>query len=104
MVAKEGNIDNVFEKIDNDINMFNEANKITDEVKDSGAKRVITWASKTSNLIKTILNKYQNSGVDYIKNTKIWVCDICGFIYVGDEPPKVCPICKVPNFKIMEVK
>ena len=104
VVAKEGNIDNVFEKIDNDINMFNEANKITDEVKDSGAKRVITWASKTSNIIKTILNKYQNSGVDYIKNTKIWVCDICGFIYIGDEPPKVCPICKVPNFKIMEVK
>ena len=104
VVAKEGNIDNVFEKIDTDMNMFTEANKITVELKDSGAKRVITWASKTSNLIKTILNKYQNSGVDYIKNTKIWVCDICGFIYVGDEPPKVCPICKVPNFKIMEVK
>ena len=104
IVAKEGNINDVSEKIDNDINMFNEASKVADEVNDSGAKRVITWASKTSNLIKTILNKYQNSGVDYIKNTKIWVCDICGFIYVGDEPPKVCPICKVPNFKIMEVK
>ncbi len=104
MVAKEGNINDVSEKIDNDINMFNEASKVADEVNDSGAKRVITWATKTSNIIKNILSKYQNNGVDYIKNTKIWVCDICGFVYIGNEPPKICPICKVPNFKILEVK
>lgn len=104
IVAKEGNINDVSEKIDNDINMFNEASKIADEVNDSGAKRVITWATKTSNIIKNILSKYQNNGVDYIKNTKIWVCDICGFVYIGNEPPKICPICKVPNFKILEVK
>ena len=104
IVAKEGNINDVSEKIENDINMFNEASKIADEVNDSGAKRVITWATKTSNIIKNILSKYQNNGVDYIKNTKIWVCDICGFVYIGNEPPKICPICKVPNFKILEVK
>lgn len=104
IVAKEGNINDVSEKIDNDINMFNEASKVADEVNDSGAKRVITWATKTSNIIKNILSKYQNNGVDYIKNTKIWVCDICGFVYIGNEPPKICPICKVPNFKILEVK
>lgn len=104
IVAKEGNINDVSEKIDNDINMFNEASKVADEVNDSGAKRVITWATKTSNIIKNVLSKYQNNGVDYIKNTKIWVCDICGFVYIGNEPPKICPICKVPNFKILEVK
>ena len=39
----------------------------------------------------------------YIKNNKIWVCDICGFVYIGDNPPKVCPVCKVPSLKILEV-
>jgi rubrerythrin len=24
-----------------------------------------------------------------------WICKICGFIYEGDEPPEVCPVCKV---------
>ena len=80
------------------------AMKIADENSDRGAKRVLTWATKTSNMMKIILENYEKKGLDYIKNTKIWVCDICGFIYIGEEPPKVCPVCKVPSFKILEVK
>ena len=38
------------------------------------------------------------------KNTRIYVCDICGFIYLGDKPPEICPVCKVPNFKIIQVE
>ena len=46
---------------------------------------------------------YSVKVIEYIKNNKIWVCDICGFVFIGDVPPKVCPICKVPGFKILEV-
>ena len=81
-----------------------QAMKIAGENSDRGAKRVLTWATKTSNMMKIILENYEKKGIDYIKNTKIWVCDICGFIYIGEEPPKVCPVCKVPSFKILEVK
>lgn len=81
-----------------------QAMKIADENSDRGAKRVLTWSTKTSNMMKIILENYEKKGLDYIKNTKIWVCDICGFIYIGEEPPKVCPVCKVPSFKILEVK
>lgn len=80
------------------------AMKTADKNSDRGAKRVLTWATKTSNMMKIILENYETKGLDYIKNTKIWVCDICGFIYIGEEPPKVCPVCKVPSFKILEVK
>ncbi len=24
-----------------------------------------------------------------------WICEVCGFIYDGEEPPAVCPVCKV---------
>ena len=81
-----------------------QAMKIADKNSDRGAKRVLTWATKTSNMMKIILENYETKGLDYIKNTKIWVCDICGFIYIGEEPPKICPVCKVPSFKILEVK
>lgn len=23
-----------------------------------------------------------------------WICSVCGFVHVGNEPPKVCPVCK----------
>ena len=76
---------------------------IADKYQDRGAKRIITWATRTSNIMKYIIENYEKNGIDYLKNTKIWVCDICGFVFIGDVPPKVCPICKVPNLKILEV-
>ena len=27
----------------------------------------------------------------------VWVCSICGYEHVGDEPPAVCPRCKQPS-------
>ncbi len=101
---KEGTLENVQNKVNEDIKEFKQAMDIADKYQDRGAKRVINWSSKATNMMNVILNNYKEKGLDYIKNTKIWVCDICGFIYVGDVPPTVCPICKVPSFKILEVK
>ncbi len=100
----EGTLENVKEKVNKDLEEFDKAFQIADKYQDRGAKRVLTWASKATNMMNVIINNYKEKGIDYIKNTKIWVCDICGFIYIGDVPPTVCPICKVPSFKILEVK
>ena len=35
---------------------------------------------------------------------KIWVCEICGETYEGDEPPEECPICKANKKAFTEVK
>lgn len=99
-----GTIEDIKEANKQEQKDIEQAMKIADENSDRGAKRVLTWATKTSNMMKIILENYEKKGLDYIKNTKIWVCDICGFIYIGEEPPKVCPVCKVPSFKILEVK
>lgn len=24
---------------------------------------------------------------------KTFVCTICGYVYEGDEPPEICPVC-----------
>ena len=99
-----GTIEDIKEANKQEQKDIEQAMKIADENSDRGAKRVLTWATKTSSMMKIILENYEKKGLDYIKNTKIWVCDICGFIYIGEEPPKVCPVCKVPSFKILEVK
>ncbi len=31
------------------------------------------------------------------KEDTVWVCRNCGYVYVGKEPPKVCPVCKHPQ-------
>ena len=102
--VKEGNLKDVLQISNNNIDELNKAMQLADKHNDRGAKRVVNWSSKATNMMNVILKNYQEKGIEYLKNTKIWVCDICGFIYVGDIPPKVCPICKVPSFKILEVK
>lgn len=101
--AKDGTLDDLLTLVNKDIEEFNEAMNIANKLDDRGAKRIITWANKSTNIVKAILTNYKEKGMDYIKNTKIWVCDICGFVYIGDESPQICPVCKVPSLKIMEV-
>ena len=50
------------------------------------------------------MSRFSKEGDGFLMNTNVYVCDICGFIYVGDEPPAICPICKVPNVKFLEVR
>ena len=89
---KTGSLDDVINMIDSDINSFSKAVEVFSKYND-----------KSTNIMKVVIDTYKEKGIDYIKNTKIWVCDICGFVYIGDNPPKVCPVCKVPSLKILEV-
>ena len=102
--SKEGTLNDVKQIVGQDLKQQEQAMNVADHHQDRGAKRVLTWAGKSTNIMNMILDNYEKNGIDYLKNTKIWVCDICGFVYIGDVPPTVCPICKVPNFKILEVK
>lgn len=101
---KSGTFNELQDLVNKEASSISVAMEVANHYEDRGAKRVLTWASKTTNVMKMILEKYAEHGIEYLKNTKIWVCDICGFIFVGDTPPVVCPICKVPSFKILEVK
>lgn len=35
---------------------------------------------------------------------KKWKCSVCGYIHDGENPPKECPICKVPADRFQELK
>ena len=35
---------------------------------------------------------------------KKYVGKVCGYVHVGEEAPKACPICKVPAEKFEELK
>ena len=100
----EGTLEDVTLCLQDDTKLIKEALNTLNKEEERGTNRVLTWASKTTMMLEGILASYQKEGLEYLKNKKIWVCDICGFVYIGDTPPKVCPVCKVPSIKILEVK
>jgi len=28
-----------------------------------------------------------------------WVCNVCGYVYEGEQAPEACPVCKAPASK-----
>lgn len=103
-IKESSSFEELVSKINNDLETnYQKARSVASEKEDRGALRVITWGEKVTMILKSLLEQYKNDK-DFIKNTKVYVCDICGFIYVGDEKPEICPVCKVPSFKLLEVE
>ena len=71
---------------------------------DRGTQRICVWGEKVTRILYSLLNRYRNEGEAFLENTQVWVCTICGFIYVGDNPPELCPVCKVPAWKFEKVE
>lgn len=71
---------------------------------DRGSQRVRVWGEKATTMVRSLLEQYLRQGEDFLKNTQVWVCTVCGFVYVGDVPPELCPVCKVPAWKFEKVE
>lgn len=82
---------------------FPHAKAAAAEAQDRGAMRALVWSEKVTRILKSLLDRYQKEGDAMLENTGVYVCTICGFIYVGDTLPAVCPVCKVPNWKFEKV-
>ncbi|MCF0177418.1 MAG: rubredoxin [Bacteroidales bacterium] len=71
--------------------------------KDRGALRVKVWGEKVTMIQKSLLERYLRDGDDAFAKNSLWICTICGFIYMGDKAPQICPVCKVPDWKFEKV-
>ena len=80
------------------------ANSIAVKNKDRGAQRVIVWGEKVTRMMNSILKRYKKEGEKMFENTSIWVCSVCGFIYLGENAPDICPVCKVPDWKFEKIE
>ena len=71
---------------------------------DRGALRIRVWGEKVTRMLNSLVQRYLEEGEEMLKDTQIWVCTICGFVYIGDEPPALCPVCKVPSWKFKRME
>lgn len=83
---------------------FPSVRELATKNKDRGALRALTWSEKVSRILKGILLRYEKDADAMFENTGVYVCTICGFIYIGDALPEICPICKVANWKFEKIE
>ena len=103
--AKDPDFNKLIALIEKDLEEgFPRANTVASDVKDRGALRALVWSEKVTRILKSLLTRYQKEGEAMLQNTGVYVCTICGFIYIGDTPPDICPVCKVPNWKFEKVE
>ena len=83
---------------------FSRANEIAGKNHDRGALRALKWAEQVSKIINSHLRKVLSGSADFLENKNVYVCEICGFVFVGDNKPDICPVCKVPNIKMTQIR
>ena len=104
-IAGEGQLKDISALVDQDLTSgYLKANLIAANEADRGALRALVWGEKVTKILNSILSRYEKQQDALLEKTHVYVCDICGFVYIGDELPEICPVCKVPNKKITEVK
>ncbi len=95
----------LLERIEEDLNQgFPQAGAAAKEHGDRGAQRALVWSEKVTKILNALLKQWGREGERMLDHTNLYVCDICGFVYVGDNPPELCPVCKVPGWKFSQIE
>lgn len=101
----DASIEKLIDLIEKDLSIgFPYGNLVANEKPDRGALRSMVWAEKVTNMLSSLLARYKTEGDKMLENTGVYVCTICGFVYVGDNPPEICPVCKVPSWKFEKIE
>ncbi len=100
----DASIEKLLELINRDISVgFPYGNAVAGEKPDRGALRCQVWAEKVTRMLQSLLVRFEAEGDKMLENTGVYVCTICGFVFVGDAPPELCPVCKVPAWKFEKI-
>ncbi|HPJ02833.1 MAG TPA: rubredoxin [Candidatus Limiplasma sp.] len=104
-LAKDPSTDRLVELIAKDLaEGLPAANARAAQAGDRGALRALTWNEKVSKILKSLLARYAREGDNMLTGTGVYVCTICGFVFVGSAPPALCPVCKAPDWKFQKAE
>lgn len=104
-VVPEANISQLAELIQQDLsNGYPALHSTAISDADRGTQRICVWGEKVTTLLDTLMQRWEKEGDAFLESTEVWVCTVCGFIYVGDAAPALCPVCKVPSWKFEKIE
>ena len=101
--VNDASVEKLAKELQTDADNYAAVRATADANADRGAARVCVWGEKVTRMLSSLVNRYLNEGEAMLKDTNIWVCTTCGFVYIGDTPPELCPVCKVPDWKFGRV-
>ena len=102
--VEDATVEAIASQLQQDIADYPQANQVCAAQADRGALRVLTWGEKATRMLGSLMSRYQREGDALLAGTEIWVCSVCGFVYIGQEAPELCPICKVPSWKFNKIE
>ena len=104
-VPESAELSGLLERVGRELNVgFPQAEAAAKENGDRGAQRALVWSGKVTRILDALLKRWEKEGEAMLEHTNLYVCDICGFVYVGDNPPELCPVCKVPGWKFSQIE
>ena len=103
--VEEASTARLLELIEQDLSVgYPYGNAVAGEKPDRGGLRCQVWSEKVTRMLQSLLTRYESEGDKMLENTGVWVCTVCGFVYVGDTAPELCPVCKVPSWKFEKME
>lgn len=100
----DATVESVAALLQADIDSYGGVRAAADEAGDRGAGRICVWGEKVTRMLSSLVSRYLREGEAMLAGTAIWVCTVCGFVYIGDESPELCPVCKVPAWKFEKIE
>lgn len=97
-------VDLLAEMMGKDIDHYPGARAVAENSSDRGAMRALVWGEKVTRMLQSLVEQYMKDGDKMLTGTDIWLCTACGFVYIGDEPPESCPVCKVPSSRFEKIQ
>lgn len=102
--VNDASVEKLAKELQTDANNYAAVRATADANADRGAARVCVWGEKVTRMLSSLVNRYLNEGEAMLADTDIWVCTVCGFVYIGETPPELCPVCKVPPYKFEKIE
>ncbi|MGN1168079.1 MAG: rubredoxin-like domain-containing protein [Lachnospiraceae bacterium] len=102
--VNDASVEKLAKELQTDADNYAAVRATADANADRGAARVCVWGEKVTRMLSSLVNRYLNEGEAMLKDTNVWVCTTCGFVYIGDTPPELCPVCKVPDWKFEKIE
>lgn len=74
------------------------------DASDRGVLRALKWGEKVTTAQRALVDRYLSKGEELVEGKKLLVCEACGFIFLGDGAPEICPVCKAPSSRFSVVR
>ena len=102
--AEDASVEALAKQLQDEISLYPGTRAAADIVRDRGAARALVWGEKVTRMLSSLVSRYLEEGEAMLADTEIWICTACGFIYIGETPPELCPVCKVPSWKFEKIE